>query len=386
MKDFNIIQVKNLLQKENITLVYLHASGDYWIRQEEFCNNFRAVPLTDEIVIHVQFEGLSLTHSLVVPAVEKIIEETGRDPKSVYVFSPNAMITDTSWTNLFWKIFRISDEFTRSETYWCDTAPVLEDNFKTWALFVGRRTTPRLLALYDIWQDLDLQQKCLLSIMNHPAPESIQIFDRPEMIYDQLDSWLPVENKIERMLKHHNFRSFCNNLPFGSIDGYSLTDQYVDKKYGDNRSNNPSTSLINLGSKYLFEITFETMTRGFTFTPSEKTVRTIVAEKPLIVYAPANFLKNMQKIGFRTFGNLWDESYDQLEGPARYKAIMRIVKEISTMSRDSQLELYNKSRVICAHNKELLKQYSINSKIDPMLNIFYKNIPRRFLIDNINKD
>ena len=362
MTDFNTAQMLQLLGQSNLTVVYLWADGDYWIRQQEFCAAFRAAPLTHNVVIHVQFEGLSLTQSQVVSTVEKIINETGRDANSIYIFSPNSINADCPWPNLFWRLFSISDEFTRSRKYWCDTAPVLEDNFKTWALFVGRRTTPRLLALYDIWQDLDLQQKCLLSIMNHPAPESIQIFDRLEMIYDQLDSWLPVENKIERMLKHHNFRSFCKNLPFGSIDGYSLTDQYVDKKYGDNRSNNPSTSLINLGSKYLFEIVFETMTLGSTFTPSEKTIRTIVAQKPFVAYAPKNFLSNLRSLGFQTFGELWDESYDLLEGKHRYQEIMKIIRQISASSRDNQLNLHTKIQGICVANKKLLYHYISTKK------------------------
>lgn len=365
MTDYNLIQMRYLLNKENVTVVYLHAAGDYWVRQQEFCDAFRAVPLTDDIVIHVQFEGLSLTHSLVVPAIEKIIEETGRDNNSVYIFSPNALFSDAKWTNIFWRCFKVSDEFSRSATYWSSSPPV-DDNFKTWALFVGRRTTPRLLALYDIWNDEVLRDKCLLSVMEHPMPEEIQIFDCADKPYDQLDNWMPLPtvDKLRRIFQHNKFREFCRDLPLGSIDGYSLTDQYTDSTHGENRNSNPTISLINFGGKYLFELTFETMTRGFTFTPSEKTIRTIVAEKPLIVYAPKHFLENMKKIGFKTFDNLWDEDYDQLEGPERYWAMMKIVKEISSLSKADQLALYQASRDTCAHNRELLRQYSINNRVD----------------------
>lgn len=362
MSDFNHAQMKHLLNRNNVSIVYLQAAGDYWIEQEKFCNEFRQVSLNDNIVIHVQFEGLSLTHSLVVPAVEKIIKETGRDPSTIFIFSPNSIRTDSPWRNIFWRQYFISDEFIRSKTYWFDS-PAIEDDFKTWALFVGRRTTPRLLALYDIWQDPVLREQCLLSAMIHPDPASVQIFDHPDKIHDHLDQWIPVpiENKIQKILQHNNFREFCRNLPFGSIDGYSLTDQYTSAAHGENRNSDPSVSLIKLGGKYLFEITFETMTRGFTFTPSEKTVRTIVAEKPMLVYAPQNFLKYMQKEGFQTFEKLWDESYDQLEGPARYKAMMKIVKEVSELPKSQQLELYQKSREICLNNRLLLKKITINN-------------------------
>jgi hypothetical protein len=242
--------------------------------------------------------------------------------------------------------------------YWRESPPV-EDNFKTWALFVGRRTTPRLLALYDIWQNPVLKDNFLLSAMNYSTPDLVQIFDHPEKIYDKLDDWIlvPTENKIQKIFYHSNFRKFCQQLPISSVDGYSIEDQYIDTANGENRNSDPSKSLINFGSKYLFELTFETMTRGFTFTPSEKTVRTIVAEKPLIVYAPRNFLKNLQDTGFKTFDSLWDENYDSLEGPERYRAMMKIVAEICALPRSQQLELYQQSREICKYNRRALKKW-----------------------------
>jgi len=364
MTDFNLEQMKRLVGKDNVSIVYLHAAGDYWIRQEEFVSEFYKIPLTDNVVIHVQFEGLSLSNSLVVPTVEKIIKDTGRSGDSVYIFSPNSMRVDSPWENLFWKQFNISDEFIRSELYWCDKPP-LEENFKTWALFVGRKTTPRILALYDIWQDSELKNNFLLSVMNDNSPESVLIFDRPEKIYDKIDDWVPtlVENKIQRIMQHNSLRDFCKNLPISSIDNYSVNDQYTDTMYGENRNPEPSKSLIRMSNKYLFELTFETMTRGFTFTPSEKTIRTIVAETPLIVYAPKDFLKNLQLIGFKTFNSIWDESYDDLEGPARYKAMMKIVKEICMLPRNQQLQLYQQSRHICEYNHlHLMKIVMKNNK------------------------
>jgi len=364
MSDFNLEQMKHLLGKDNVSIVYLHTAGDYWIKQEEFCNAFRQVPLSDNVVIHVQFEGLSLTNSLVVPTVQKIIEETNRDNNSVHIYSPNSINTDAPWDNLFWRQYHISDEFIRSEIYWCDTLP-LEDNVKACALFVGRQTTPRLLALYDIWQDDLLKDNFLLSAMNCPVLESMLVFDDPDRIYDRIDDWMqfPNNNKIQRILQVHNFRTFCHNLPIKSIDGYSISDQYIDAAQNENRNPMPSKSLIGLGSKYLFELTFETMTRGFTFTPSEKTIRTIVAKKPLIVYAPQNFLANLKNIGFKTFGNLWDESYDELEGPERYRAMMKIVKEICLLPKTQQLQLYQQSRDICEYNRVHLMKIVHNKKI-----------------------
>ena len=354
MTDFNTAQMSQLLGDSNVTVVYLWADGDYWLRQQEFCAAFRAVPATHNVVIHVQFEGLSLAQARVVSAVEKIMQETGRSTDSVFVYSPNAVVDDAPWANLFWRQYKVSDEFVRSNTYQTDGSRDLDPDWQPWALFVGRRTTPRLLALYDIWRDPVLREKCLLSKMIESVPPVVQPFNQAHMFFDQLDDWMPISNPIEKMLTYKHFQSFCDNIPIDSVDGCKITDQYMNTARGDNRNVSLTENLINLSGKYLFEITFETMTRGRTFTPSEKTIRTIMAEKPLVVYAPKNFLQQMQQLGFKTFGNLWDEGYDKFEGPDRYKQIMAIVKDVASWPASQQLELYKNSRQICSHNKQRL--------------------------------
>jgi len=359
MTDFDTEQMKRLAGQLNVTVVYLQVDGDYWINQQEFCNAFRNAPLSDHVVIHVCFEGLSLSAAGVVSAVENIMKETGRLTDSVFIFSPNALSTDAPWENLFWKQFKVSDEFRRCREYRDDADIDLALNWKPWALFVGRRTTPRLLALYDIWHDPALKQACLLSKMNETAPLTLQPFDNSHMIHDQLCDWMPVVDPVEKISAHKHFCNFCLDIPVGSIDGYNIIDQYTDVTFGENRNATATKNLINISGRYLFEITFETMTRGTTFTPSEKTIRTIMAQKPMVVYAPKNFLQQMQLLGFKTFDNLWDESYDQLEGPERYQKIINIVQQVAGMSVNQQLDLYQKSRQICTHNKQNLISLSM---------------------------
>ena len=114
--------------------------------------------------------------------------------------------------------------------------------------------------------------------------------------------------------------------------------------------------MINLSSQYLFEVVFETITRGFAFTPGKKTAKTIVVDKPFIAYAPKNFLKNLREdLGFQTFEDLWDESYDQLEGIQRQAAMMSLIQQIGALPKTQQLELYENSRKICAYNRKILR-------------------------------
>jgi hypothetical protein len=76
MTDFNTAQMSQLLGDSNVTVVYLWADGDYWLRQQEFCAAFRAAPATHNVVIHVQFEGLSRVqrHRLVYDSLQEFLD------------------------------------------------------------------------------------------------------------------------------------------------------------------------------------------------------------------------------------------------------------------------------------------------------------------------
>ena len=184
----------------------------------------------------------------------------------------------------------------------------------------------------------------MLSVINNNLPWR---FDRVEMTDDQLDNWMSSDNKLQQMLQHHNFQDFCYNLPIDSVDNITV-EQYI--KSAD---------------QYLFELVFEPVTKGFAFSPSEKITRVILAEKPMVVYAPVNFLQNLRNLGYKTFDSLWDESYDQLEGQKRHAAILSLVAEICSLPRFKQFEMYLKSRDIRRHNRTTMNKYTITLARSP---------------------
>jgi hypothetical protein len=185
--------------------------------------------------------------------------------------------------------------------------------------------------------------------MNNQVPETEYFWKQSDRYYDNMTDW--VEPELQKQ-----FRDWYVDCPVTSVDNYSVQDQYLDTDSGENRNQLPTLSLLGLQSQYLFEIVFETMTLGSTFTPSEKTVRTIMAQKATVTYAPPGFLYQIRKMGFETFGDLWDESYDQLQGLPRYRAMLDIVKSVAAMPLDQQKQLYQHSQELCDKNyKKLLE-------------------------------
>ncbi len=62
---------------------------------------------------------------------------------------------------------------------------------------------------------------------------------------------------------------------------------------------------------------------------SEKTLKPILAHRPFLLAAPVGTLQLLRKLGFATFPELWDESYDGIDDhAARARAIMKICKSI----------------------------------------------------------
>lgn len=63
---------------------------------------------------------------------------------------------------------------------------------------------------------------------------------------------------------------------------------------------------------------------------SEKVFKPILYRMPFIVMGPAGVLKALRKKGYMTFGNIIDESYDEIKDDRdRFAAIMRLIEDIS---------------------------------------------------------
>lgn len=358
--DFNQQQMTRLVnqyldlpedQAMPVSVVYIHAWGDYWENPAQFEQDFLATPIDHAVVIHLRFEGLSLRASGIYDCVQKMIAQTQRKNETVFVFTPNNIEHDHSpWVNLFYNGFAtITDEIYRAQTYSQPLATVDLDTCKTWALFVGRRTMPRMLGLWHMTHCDELKDDCLVSLMQElmPAVSPMWMFDHRH--YDLVSRW----HKPGIIFDLAQTLHWIKHCPLTSIDNVNVKDQY--KGLGsDNRNFDLVSRILDLKSQYLFEITFETMTEGLTFTPSEKTVRAIMAGKPQFVYAAPNFLQHMKQLGFRTFEHVWDETYDQLSGPARFAAMFAEIKRIAALSRDDKILLWQQAKPVCEHNKAVL--------------------------------
>lgn len=123
----------------------------------------------------------------------------------------------------------------------------------------------------------------------------------------------------------------------------------------DNISNvNSSESFIS--SVRLSEKSFCTLvteTRYLSQFPnfSEKTLKPILAHRPFLLAAPVGTLQLLRKLGFATFPELWDESYDGIDDHAkRSQAIMKICKSIVNTPKQDLEHILASVREKLEHN------------------------------------
>lgn len=151
-----------------------------------------------------------------------------------------------------------------------------------------------------------------------------------------------------------NAGKFVQSLPrlLSSPDRYTHCNGYY---YDD--------PLTNFYKEILVDIVVESHVSGKTFFPTEKTLRPMWLKKPFIVFGTKNFLAYLRQMGFRTFGDFWDESYDGYETKDRYKKILTLLNELSKKTRQDLETMYWDMQYSLEHNFNLLQQQNYSTKL-----------------------
>ena len=291
--------------------------GDEWVNCDDVIVQLNNVDINEQVIIHTQHEGVSLKSAGVIGILDNWVAKTNRLTNTISINTPNHYEkinykfnnTLSTWPHFF-KPNRLN--------YYRETTQI---NFskKLFGLFLGRYNEIRNVIAEDIVNNH--QQHFLISILRADRLEA--------------SNWW--NSKIEAI---------------GSLDSMSVDDQY-------NENYNTNQSLLNFYNDFQIELAVETVTRGESFFPTEKTIRPIMGSKPFITYATIDFLKNIKELGFRTFSELWSEDYDQFEGIERWKRIKLVIAKIIDQGYDCDLANkivqynYNHLQTIISDNKNL---------------------------------
>lgn len=89
---------------------------------------------------------------------------------------------------------------------------------------------------------------------------------------------------------------------------------------------------------------------------SEKIFKPMRANHPFVLVSHTRAIEYLKKIGFKTFDNWWDESYDTIDDPVlRMDKICELLKTLKKKSKHEWMQTYQEMQPVLAHNyKHLL--------------------------------
>jgi len=83
---------------------------------------------------------------------------------------------------------------------------------------------------------------------------------------------------------------------------------------------------------------------------SEKIWKPILGKMPFICVGPRYTMQRLRDYGFKTFGNWWDENYDNLPNEERIDGVISVIEDIVKYDIDKLQELYRDMKNILAFN------------------------------------
>jgi hypothetical protein len=110
-------------------------------------------------------------------------------------------------------------------------------------------------------------------------------------------------------------------------------------------------SLFEESAESLLYLVTETVATGRRLHLTEKTFKPICLRMPFIIVGTRGSLEYLRSYGFKTFGHLWDESYDdEIHDHQRIEKIALILKSIDILPAQEKQRLFDMAQEICEYN------------------------------------
>lgn len=269
------------------------------------------------------------------------------DPAKIFLFTGNFLDTDDSINVI--PIFLLDTGW----DYSTDPRNVNQSqiecfkNLEKMILSLSRRNRfPRVVAHFALWKS-QLKQDSIISqdALSTAATISTDILKTLELT---VDDWQEFKNALPLLADGNNFHI---NAPFDHLP--------------------------NLHSKTLFSIVNETLISNYKNTSlffSEKLLKPIINYQPMIIYGQPGINRKIQMLGFKTYKQYFDLSFDdEPDDVLRYKKLLisveNAVKHLKSLSRDKQIAWRFKESELLIYNREVfvrkentMKQLGVFSK------------------------
>jgi hypothetical protein len=118
---------------------------------------------------------------------------------------------------------------------------------------------------------------------------------------------------------------------------------------------NPATlNITKVYPDFFVELVSLTYFSGKTFYIDEKIWRPIIMRTPFMIQGPQNYISNLHRLGFKTFGDYWDEGYSQDSCNCHVPAMLENVRRLTELTVAELAEMYQEMQSILEHNYQRL--------------------------------
>jgi len=284
---------------------------------------------TGALVINTNNEGISLQAANFYNVLDYVCKEFNIDKSKVTIRTTNAeevhseyniLIVKDHWIDMSKDTYNISLESKK-------------DTLATVGCFLGKPNWHRLII--SAWLYNNYKSQCIQTMHYNPADE-----------LHKIDSEFTKINIESTQADLESVVAFVKHCPVVLDEGFINYTIGPDKHY----------NIINQYSNIFVDLVVETYVIGNTFFPTEKTLRPIIAHTPFIIMGPQGYLENLRRMGFQTFNNWWDESYDNCTGYQRIQLIKDLLKDIFTWDQLKLNQILTEMYDILDHNHSHLKK------------------------------
>lgn len=109
-------------------------------------------------------------------------------------------------------------------------------------------------------------------------------------------------------------------------------------------------SLFDESAESLLYLVTETVATGRRHHLTEKTFKPIALGMPFVIVGTKGSLEYLRSYGFRTFGDLWDESYDSAEDDVRIERIASLLRSLDELPQEAKQDLFDAAQEVIEHN------------------------------------
>jgi len=109
-------------------------------------------------------------------------------------------------------------------------------------------------------------------------------------------------------------------------------------------------SLFDESAESLLYLVTETVATGRRWHLTEKTFKPIALGMPFVIVGTKGSLEYLRSYGFRTFGDIWDESYDDADDDVRIEKIAKLLKDLDNLSVDQKQQKFKSAHSVIQHN------------------------------------